>query len=281
MVRYLIHLKVPIMSSNENKPVGENFQAAPQFLTCNDGRTIAYHQTKGKSPGVVFLTGFKSDMTGGKALILEDFCKSRGQAFLRFDYTGHGQSSGVFEEGSIGQWADDAMTVLDQLTSGPQVLVGSSMGGWIMLLVALARKQNVAGLLGIAAAPDFTRDLLWDVFTAEQKEHMKTDGYVDLPNCYDDQEPYRIAKPLIDDGWNQLLLDDEIPLDIPVRLIHGLLDDDVPWKTSLRIQERLASDDVEVQLIKNGGHRLSEDHDLDRLCRTLDALLNKVGLPPL
>lgn len=227
----------------------------------------------GKSPGVVFLTGFKSDMTGGKALALEAYCRAQGRAFLRFDYTGHGQSSGVFEDGSIGQWADDAVTALDKLTTGDQVLVGSSMGGWIMLLTALARKPRIRGLLGLAAAPDFTRDLLWDAFTDEQKAQMERDGYVDLPNCYDDQQPYRICKPLIDDGWNRLLLDGPIELDIPVRLIHGLQDDDVPWRTSLRIQEQLTSDDVEVQLVKNGGHRLSEDHDLDRMMRTLDALL--------
>tara|TARA_R110000868_G_scaffold11099_1_gene54431 strand:+ start:1042 stop:1743 length:702 start_codon:yes stop_codon:yes gene_type:complete len=231
----------------------------------------------GKSPGVVFLTGFKSDMTGGKALAIEAYCRAQGRAFLRFDYTGHGQSSGLFEEGSIGAWADDAVTALDKLTTGDQVLVGSSMGGWIMLLAALARKPRIRGLLGLAAAPDFTRDLLWDVFTDDQKAQMDRDGFVELPNCYDDQQPYRICKPLIDDGWNRLLLDDPIELDIPVRLIHGLMDDDVPWQTSLRIQERLTSGDVEVQLIKNGGHRLSEDQDIDRMIRTLDALLARMG----
>ncbi|MEK9673705.1 MAG: alpha/beta hydrolase [Rhodospirillaceae bacterium] len=223
------------------------------------------------------MTGFKSDMTGGKALALEAFCRARGRAFLRFDYTGHGQSSGMFEEGSIGQWTDDAVTALDRLTQGPQVVVGSSMGGWIMLLAALARKDRVAALLGIAAAPDFTRDLLWNEFTDAQKAELDVKGYVELPNCYDDQAPYRIAKPLIDDGWDRLLLDNPIELDIPVRLIHGLKDADVPWRTSLRIQEQLKSEDVEVQLVKDGGHRLSEDHDLDRLCRTLEALLVRLG----
>ena len=245
----------------------------PQILECGDGRTIAYHRLAGKSPGVMFLTGFKSDMTGGKALALEAHCRAEGRAFLRFDYTGHGQSSGVFEEGSIGAWAADAVTALDELAVGDQVLVGSSMGGWIMLLTALARKSRIRALLGLAAAPDFTRDLMWNTFTEDQRQHLDRDGYVDLPNDYDDQEPYRISKPLIDDGWDQLLLDDPIDLDIPVRLIHGLLDKDVPWKTALRIQEQLTSDDVEVQLVKNGGHRLSEPNDLDRMTRTLDALL--------
>ena len=261
------------MSSGLEERTDPSAGAAPDLLDCGDGRTIAYHRMAGKSPGVVFLTGFKSDMTGGKALALEDFCRERGQAFLRFDYTGHGQSSGRFEDGSIGQWAADATAAFDALTEGPQVLVGSSMGGWIMLLLALARKPRIAGLVGIAAAPDFTRDLMWNVFSEAQKAEMETRGHVDLPNDYDDQTPYRIFKPLIDDGWNRLLLDGPIDLDIPVRLIHGLRDADVPWQTSLRIQERLTSEDVEVHLVKNGGHRLSEDADLDRLRRTLEALL--------
>ena len=265
------------MSPGQEKRTDQPSDPAPEFLDCGDGRTIAYHRLRGKSPGVIFLTGFKSDMTGGKALALEAFCRARGQAFLRFDYTGHGQSSGDFEDGSIGQWADDAIRAFDALTEGPQVLVGSSMGGWIMLLLALARKPRIAGLVGIAAAPDFTRDLLWNVFTDAQKAEMEARGYVELPNCYDDQAPYRICRPLIDDGWKRLLLDNPIDLDIPVRLIHGLKDADVPWRTSLRIQERLTSDDVEVQLVKNGGHRLSEEVDLDRLRRTVDALLAKIA----
>jgi len=148
------------------------------------------------------------------------------------------------------------------------------MGGWIMLLAALARKARIRGLVGIAAAPDFTRDLLWDAFTDDQKARMERDGYVDTPNCYDDQEPYRIHRRLIDDGFDHLLLDGPIDLDVPVRLIHGMKDDDVPWRTALRLQERLVSDDVEVQLVKSGGHRLSASPDLERLTRTLDALLD-------
>lgn len=265
------------MSSGPEERTDQSAGRAPELLDCGDGRTIAYHRMAGKSPGMVFLTGFKSDMTGGKALALEDFCRARGQAFLRFDYTGHGQSSGLFEKGSIGQWADDALMAFDRLTEGPQILVGSSMGGWIMLLLALARKPRIAGLVGIAAAPDFTRDLIWNAFTEAQKKQMESRGYVDLPNDYDDKTPYRIFKPLIDDGWNRLLLDAPIDLDVPVRLIHGLRDADVPWRTSLRIQEQLTSDDVEVQLVKNGGHRLSDDADLDRLRRTLEGLLAHLG----
>lgn len=248
----------------------------PQYLSLDGKRTIAYHQTPGKGPGVVFLTGFKSDMTGGKAIALEAHCKSQGRAFLRFDYTGHGQSSGAFEDGCIGEWAKDAIDALDHLTQGPQILVGSSMGGWIMLLTARARPGRTAGLIGIAAAPDFTRDLLWDTLSEDQKAAMTREGYMEVPNCYDDQEPYRITKKLVDDGYDHILLDGPLELDMPVRLIHGMLDEDVPWETALKLQEKLTSEDVEIQFVKAGGHRLSEPYDLDRLTRTLDGLLGQV-----
>jgi len=249
----------------------------PQILAREDGATIAYHQTPGKHPGVLFLTGFKSDMTGGKALELEAFCQEIGHAYTRFDYQGHGQSSGAFEDGTIGQWADDAVFVIDKLTDGPQVLVGSSMGGWIMLLVALARPKRIAGLVGLASAPDFTEDLIPAALSDEQKADLARDGYVDIPNCYEDQEPYRIDKRLLDEGRDQLLLRDEMAIDCPIRLIHGIKDADVPWETSLKIMERARSDDVEVQLIKDGEHRLSEPHDLIRLRRTVGALLEQVS----
>jgi len=234
---------------------------------------IAYRHTAGKTPGVMFLTGFKSDMQGGKATALEDFCVSRGQAFTRFDYYGHGESSGAFEDGTIGRWADDAVHVLDTVTEGPQILVGSSMGGWIMLLAALRRPERIAGLVGIAAAPDFTRDLIPPALTPDQLAELDAQGYCDIPNCYDDQEPYRIRKSLLDEGDNHLLLNGDIALDVPVRLIHGIEDADVPWQTALKISEHLTSRDVEIQFVKAGDHRLSEPHDLDRLTRTVGTLL--------
>jgi len=230
----------------------------------------------GKAPGVVFLTGFVSDMTGAKALALEDFCRARGQAFLRFDYFGHGSSSGKFLDGAIGRWKDDAITVLDELTTGPQVLVGSSMGGWIMLLTALARPDRVAGLLGIASAPDFTEDLVFSAFTPAQKKALEEDGRVAVPNDYDDGEDYIITRALIEDGRAHLILRGPIPFERPVRLIHGLEDKDVPWRTSQRISERLTGTDVEVTLVKGGGHRLSEPQDLRRLRAQLDQLLGTV-----
>jgi len=250
--------------------------AEPSILTRDDGATIAYHNTPGKSPGVIFLTGFKSDMTGSKAGVVEKFCRHRGQAILRFDYTGHGQSSGTFDNGTIGQWADDAVYALDTLSEGPQVLVGSSMGGWIMLLVALRRPERIAGLVGLAAAPDFTEELMWEAFTDDQKASLERNGFVNLPNCYEDQDPYRISGDLIKDGREHLLLGSEIAIDAPVRLIHGIKDEDVPWRTSQRLSKQLRSEDVEVTFVKAGDHRLSEPPDLSRLTRTLGALLDQL-----
>lgn len=223
------------------------------------------------------MTGFMSDMTGSKALALEDLCKSRGQAFLRFDYRGHGASSQAFKDGCIGDWADDALQALDRLTEGPQVLVGSSMGGWIMLLTALARPERVAGLVGIAPAPDFTEALIWQELTEPQRQTLMADGFVEVPSDYGDQ-PYVITKRLIEDGRNRLLLNKgPLPIRVPVRLIQGMEDKDVPWRTALDIQQAVESQDVEITFVKNGGHRLSEPHDLSRLVRTVEALLDQVA----
>jgi len=246
-----------------------------RFLKHNDGTTIAYHSTSGKSPGVVFLPGFKSDMTGTKAITAETLCQKRGNAFVRFDYQGHGQSSGDFNDGCIGDWAKDTHDVIEQLTSGPQVLIGSSMGGWIMLLATLMAPKRICGLLGIAAAPDFTEKLIWNAFSDQQKKDMETTGYVDIPNCYEGPD-YRITKKLIDDGRNHLLLDNDIPITCPVRLIHGQLDEDVPWQTSLETSQKLISEDVEVTLVKSGDHRLSEADDLKRFENILTRLLDQL-----
>ena len=212
-------------------------------------------------------------MTGTKALALESYARRRGQAFLRFDYQGHGQSSGRFEDGSIGRWVEDAVAALDSLTEGPQVLVGSSMGGWIMLLAALARPQRIAALVGIAAAPDFTEDLMWRRFPAEVRAAIEKKGVYHLPSDYS-ESPYPITKQLIEEGRRHLLLQAPIPLRCPVRLLQGQRDPDVPWQTALRLAEQLESDDVEVTLVKAGDHRLSEARDLARLEATLDRLLD-------
>lgn len=249
--------------------------APPHLLRRDDGATIAYHRTHGKSPGVVFMTGYMSDMTGTKAILLEHFCRARGLAYVRFDYFGHGESSGVFTDGTVGRWADDAVFVLDRLTEGPQVLVGSSLGGWIMLLAALRRPHRVAALLGIAAAPDFTEDLIPEMLTDEQKRILEREGVVHVYSPYDEQ-PTPVTRLILEEGRDHLVLRNEMPLDCPVRLIHGMRDPDVPWQTSLRIADRLRSTDVEIDLIKTGEHRLSEPDDLERLCETLEALLRRL-----
>jgi pimeloyl-ACP methyl ester carboxylesterase len=214
-------------------------------------------------------------MTGTKATWLEAFAVARGQDFLRFDYQGHGASSGRFDEGTIGSWAEDAVAALDELSEGPQILIGSSMGGWIMLLVALARPERVAGLVGIAAAPDFTENLMWKQFTPEIKETLAREGVYYEPSEYG-EEPYAITVRLIEDGRNNLVLDKPLPIACPVRLIHGTADPDVPWSLAIELMEKLESGDVEVTLVKGGGHRLSEPEDMERLGRIVAALSDRL-----
>lgn len=216
-----------------------------------------------------------SDMTGTKAVALEQFCRARGQAFLRFDYQGHGQSSGKFEEGCIGTWSEDAIAALDALTEGPQILVGSSMGGWIMLLAALARPDRVAGLVGIAAAPDFVTRM-WEEFTPAMQRAILTEGVYRAPSQYS-ATPYAITHKLIEDGRRHLLLGKPIPLRCPVRLLHGMKDPDVPWDTSLALAGALESTDVDVIFAKEGDHRLSTPADLERLCATVASLSDARG----
>jgi pimeloyl-ACP methyl ester carboxylesterase len=252
----------------------------PQSLTREDGTVLAYYRTEGgkarngapaAQPGLIFLGGFMSDMSGTKALALEAYARRRGREFLRFDYRGHGQSSGRFEEATIGDWLGDALAVLDRASEGPQILIGSSMGGWIALLVARARPGRIAGLVGIAPAPDFTEDLIWGRVTPEQRAALESVGYVDHPSEYS-EAPYRITYRLIEEGRNHLLLNAPIPITCPVRLIHGMADVDVPWQTSLRLAEALESEDVEVILVKAAAHRLSEPEDLARLERAIEEI---------
>lgn len=226
--------------------------------------------------GVVFLGGFMSDMTGTKATALEAAMRASGRGFLRFDYGGHGESSGKFEEGTIGSWAQDAIFALDNLTEGPQVLVGSSMGGWIMLLVALARPERVAGLVGIASAPDFTEKLMWANFPPEARRAILEEGIYYEPSDYDDG-PYPITRALIEEGRKHLLLDAPIPIEVPVRLLHGMEDEAVPWEISCQLMARLASKDVTLTLVKGGDHRLSGEPDLARLAETIETFCAEVG----
>lgn len=249
------------------------FAARPGRLTLADGARLAYHRSPGASPGVVFLGGFTSDMTGIKATTLERWCRGRGQAFVRFDYSGHGASSGRFADGTIGRWADEALAVLDQLTEGPQILVGSSMGAWMMLLAALARPERIAALLGLACAVDFPRYLLWERLDDNLRERLRRERVISLPSPYG--APYIIALNLIEEAEQHRLLDrPELPITCPVRLIHGMADADVPWRISLQVAERLTGSDVRLLLIKDGEHTLSREKDLLLLTRTLEDLLD-------
>jgi pimeloyl-ACP methyl ester carboxylesterase len=239
---------------------------APDILATPDGRRIAYHRTHAHGegaaqPGIVFLGGFRSDMTGTKAVFLEDRARAAGRAFLRLDYTGHGASSGDFLDGCIGDWARDAADAVAALSDGPQVLVGSSMGGWIALLLARSAPRRVAGLVGIAAAPDFTEDSMWAGFSDAQRAGMAASGQVALPSDYGD--PYIITRRLIEDGRAHLVLRDPLPLPFPVRLLHGTADADVPLSVPLRLLDHATGPDIRLTLVKGAGHRFSEPAELD------------------
>ncbi|MBS0561323.1 MAG: alpha/beta hydrolase [Proteobacteria bacterium] len=223
----------------------------------------------------MFLPGFRSDMTGEKATALAAHCAAAGRAVLRFDYSGHGASGGKFEDGTIGRWTQDALAAIAGLAEGPVVLVGSSMGGWIALLAARALGARVAGLIGIAAAPDFTETLMWDAMTPGERERITRLGVLNLPSQYGD--PYPITRALIEDGRRHLLLKAPIPLDAPVRLLHGQRDPDVPWETALKIAEQVTGEDVRLVLVKDGDHRLSRPQDLALLRATLDEVLAAAG----
>jgi pimeloyl-ACP methyl ester carboxylesterase len=244
-------------------------------LDRGDGVDLAWARMEGRSPTVVFLPGFRSDMTGDKATALAVYCAERGQAMIRFDYSGHGSSGGSFHDGTIGRWTEDALAVIDRLSGRKLILVGSSMGGWIALLAARARPGRVAAVIGIAAAPDFTEALMWEAMTFDERATIMRDGVLHVPSQYG--EPYPITRALIEDGRTHLLLNAPIAIDCPLRLLHGQRDADVPWEMALRIGEQVTSHDVEVVLVKDGDHRLSRPQDLALLCRTLGALLGQDG----
>lgn len=234
-----------------------------------DGVELAWKRHTGAGPTVVFLPGFKSDMEGSKALFLADWARETGRALLRLDYSGHGMSGGRFEEGTIGLWTEDALAVIDATTEGPLLLVGSSMGGWIGLNLALARPARVAGFVGIAAAPDFTETLIWQPMPEAQRAELITRGVLYAPSDYGD--PLPITRALIEDGRRHLLMGAEIPLTCPVRLLQGQRDAEVPWQTAVALAERIAAADVRVTLIKDGDHRLSRPADLAVLRETVEA----------
>jgi pimeloyl-ACP methyl ester carboxylesterase len=241
--------------------------AVPLRIDRGDGATLAYHRTKGDGPGIVFLPGYASDMTGSKALAVEAWARAHDRACLRFDYSGCGASEGDFGEASLDRWRDDALLMIDALTDGPQILVGSSMGGWIMLLAALRRPERIAGLVGIAAAPDFTD---WG-FTEEDKLTVLRDGALYRTSEYG-PEPTLTTRTFWQSGEANRLLGSAIAIDAPVRLLHGQRDPDVPWHHSPHLAGLLRSDDVQVTLIKDGDHRLSRDQDIVLLLATIATL---------
>ena len=242
-------------------------------LAREDGVNLAYAQTPGHQPTLVFLPGFMSDMTGEKATMLAAHAADLGHASLRLDYSGHGKSGGQFIAGTIGQWTEDALLLIDGLTQGPIVLVGSSMGGWIALLVALARPDRIAGLATIAAAPDFTETLMWAAMSDADRATLMADGMLRVPSAYGGEQI--VTRALIEDGRHHLLLGGAIPITCPVRLLQGQQDHDVPWRTALQIAERLSAEDVRVSLIKDGDHRLSRPQDLALLCQVAGELLGQ------
>ena len=231
------------------------------ILACPGGASISYNIFRGKNPGVIFLHGFRSDKSGSKVTDLQEFCIQNDRSFLAYDAFGHGQSSGDYADGTIGSWADDAVYVLDQLTSGPQILVGSSFGGWIATLLAQRRPDRIKALIGIAAAPDFTEDLLLNTFTPDQCRQLEQNGDIVLA----DQGDWRIRKHFIDEARNHLVLRGPIAISCPVRLIHGQQDADVPWDCALQLADKIVGQDVLVTLIKDGEHRLSRPQDLARI----------------
>ncbi|GLS86921.1 alpha/beta hydrolase [Cypionkella aquatica] len=233
----------------------------PHHITTPQGRRIAYHVTPGRpdqdgGPCVVFLGGFKSDMSGTKAVYLQDWAKAAGRAFLRLDYSGHGVSSGDFLDGAIGDWFEDARAVIEAATTGPLVLVGSSMGGWISLLLARAMPQRIAGLVGIAAAPDFTEDSMWADFTDAQRAEIIDKGQIALPSDYADS-PYIITRRLIEEGRTQLVLRTPLNLPFPTRLLQGTADIDVPPAVALRLLNHANGPDIRLTLVKAADHRFS------------------------
>ncbi|HEY0213190.1 MAG TPA: alpha/beta hydrolase [Paenirhodobacter sp.] len=245
------------------------------FITTPEGRRIAVSAQPGKGPGIVFLHGLKSDMEGTKSVALAAWAWAEGRAFLRYDCSGHGLSDGRFEDGAIGDWFHDACAAIRACTNGPQVLVGSSMGGWLALLIAREQPDLVAGLVTIAAAPDFTEDGFWAGFSAEQRQALLTQGFVDLPSDYD--APYRISRRLIEEGRDRLVLRAPLRLPFPVRFLQGTADTSVPVATALRLLDHAEGDDIRLSLVKGADHRFSTADNLAQIQAAVAEVLARIG----
>ena len=250
-----------------------------EFITNEDGLALAYQKYDGTGlttgPTIVFLAGHGSDMFGSKAEALAQKCQAEQRRFLRFDYSGHGLSEGQFLDGTISSWTKDALLMIDQLTTGPVILVGSSLGGWIMMNVAIARAARIAGCIGIAAAPDFTETLIWQSLTKEQQDEMAQTGQIALPNPYADEDviyPYR----LITDGRDNLLTHKQVAINCPMILHQGMADHEVPWQTACDIAGAVQSDDVTINLLKSSGHRFSQDHEIKMILASVDEMISKL-----
>ncbi|MBU2604583.1 MAG: alpha/beta hydrolase [Alphaproteobacteria bacterium] len=240
------------------------------YFTSPEGRRLAFRHNPASSGKLTFvwMCGFKSDISGTKVLRLEDWANRTGHGFLAFDYSGHGQSGGAFEDGTVSQWRADALAAIDSQTDGPLVVVGSSMGGWMALLAALARPDRVKGLILIAPAPDFTEKLMWPEFSAKAQAEIMEQGFTLRPSDYD--EPYTITRALIEDGRQWQVLDKPIDFDGPVRILQGMQDSDVPWTHAARLVDAMTTSDLAITLIKDGDHRLSREQDIARLLATCD-----------
>jgi pimeloyl-ACP methyl ester carboxylesterase len=233
---------------------------------------IAVRAQTGSSPGLFWLSGYKSDMKGTKAVALAQWAAQQGRACVRFDYSGHGESGGNFTDGTIGRWLADSLAVFDACCSGPQLVIGSSMGGWLALLLVQALRQrreistaSVGGLVLIAPAVDFTEELMWKRFSPEIKRELEDKGVWERPSEYSPEEPYQVTRTLIEEGRSHLLLGSMIETGCPVRILQGVEDPDVPWRHAVELVSRLASDDVVLTLVKDGDHRLSRPEDIERL----------------
>lgn len=244
------------------------------YLSRKSGERIAYKQNSGTGPTLIWCGGLKSDMEGGKAVHLHEWASRENRNFIRFDYFGHGSSSGRFRDGSISQWADDVTYVMDEISKGPVILIGSSMGGWAALIASMKRSTRVKALLLIAPAPDFTQKLTWENWTEDQRQTLTDDGIVYEESDYD--EPYEYSQILMEDGRANQILDRPIKFSGPVKILQGAQDPVVPWEYSKQIVEVITSDDVDYTLVKNGDHSLSSPRDLIRLISAAEDLCGQI-----
>lgn len=247
-----------------------------EYLTSPQGRRLAYNRSPGAGPGIVFLGGFKSDMEGSKARFLHDWATAQGRAFLRFDYSGHGASSGAFEAGSIGDWAADARAVIEALTEGPQVLVGSSMGGWISLILSRQIPDRIAGLVTIAGAPDFTVTTWAEELTDAQRDEVRRTGRTSMPSGYADN-PYVFTARLFEDGARQTVLTQALPLPFPTRLLQGTADVDVLPQVALRLLDHASGPDIRLTLVKGADHRFSSPDCLALIAASVEDVLSRAA----